>query len=81
MLALLYLLRIYGCVARAAAMHREGRGRKGGRWDPLSWRRASCHADSVGVQLHKEYMAQTGVHTSSTTGSGRIQAHAYDGTC
>ena len=44
MLALLYLLRIYGCAARAAAMHGEGRGREGGRWDPLSWRRASCRS-------------------------------------
>ena len=43
--------------------------------------RGGVHADSVGVQLHKEYMAQTGVHTGSATGSGRIQAHAYDGTC
>ena len=42
--ALLYLLRIYGCAARAAAMHGEGRGREGGRWDLLSWRRAICHS-------------------------------------
>ena len=32
-LALLYLLCIYDWAARAAAMHGEGSGRKGGRWD------------------------------------------------